>query len=78
MTRTEFIELVDAGNDVMFECVGKNLAIVMTASGPDIAEQTTCANRRTFQSGKQLLDEYLIDGTPLADLLPRCRITFCS
>ncbi len=48
MTRNEFIKVVNAGNDVMFEYSGKKFAIVMTENGADIAEQKTCASRKTF------------------------------
>lgn len=78
MTRNEFIEVVDAGNDVMFECSGKRFAIIMTDDGPDIAEQETCANRQTFKNAAQLLDQYNIGGTPLANILARCKFTFVS
>lgn len=78
MTRNEFIEAVDAGNDVMFECSGKRFAIVMTDDGPDIAEQETCAHRQTFENAVQLLDKYSINGVPLAKVLPQCEFTFVS
>ena len=78
MTRNEFIKVVDAGNDVMFEYSGKKFAIVMTESGADIAEQKTCANRKTFADAAQLLDQYNIDGVPLTSVLSRCEFTFIS
>ena len=77
-TRNEFIEVVDAGNDVMFECSGKRFAIIMTDDGPDIAEQETCANRQTFENAVQLLDKYNVGGVPLANILARCKFTFVS
>lgn len=78
MTRNEFVELIDAGNDIMFDCRGKHYAIVMTEFGPDIAEQITCANRRAYKDGRDLLDDYLIDGVTLGNLASQCRVTFCS
>lgn len=78
LTRNEFIEIVDAGNDVMFECRGKKFSIVMTEYGADIAEQETCANRQSFESAAQLLDQYKVDGIALANALPQCRFTFIS
>ena len=78
LTRNEFIEIVDAGNDVMFECSGKKFAVVMTDAGADIAEQETCANRQVFEDAAQLLDRYKIDGVALANVLPRCKFTFIS
>ena len=78
MTRNEFIEVVDAGNDVMFECSGKRFAIIMTDDGPDIAEQGTCANRQTFKNAVQLLDQHNVGGVPLANILARCKFTFVS
>lgn len=78
LTRNEFIEIVDTGNDVMFECSGKKFAIVMTDDGPDIAEQETCANRQTFENAVQLLEQYNVGGVPLANILARCKFTFVS
>lgn len=78
LTRNEFIETVDSGNDIMFECSGKRFAIVMTDNGPDIAEQETCANRQTFADAAQLLDQYNINGVPLAQTLSQCKFTFVS
>ena len=78
LTRNEFIETVDTGNDVMFECSGKKFAIIMTDDGPDIAEQETCANRQTFADAAQLLDQYNVNGVPLAKTLPQCKFTFVS
>lgn len=78
LTRNEFIEAVDAGNDVMFECSGKKFAIIMTDDGPDIAEQETCANRQTFADASQLLDQYNINGVSLAQTLSQCKFTFVS
>ena len=78
LTRKEFIESVDIGNDVMFECFGKRFAVIMTDEGPDIAEQETCANRQTFKNAEQLLDQYNIDGVPLTKALSQCRFTFIS
>ena len=78
LTRNEFIRIVDAGNDVMFEYRGKKFSIVMTEYGADIAEQETCANRQSFESAAQLLDQYRIDGIALANALPECKFTFIS
>ena len=78
MTRNEFIELIDGGNDILFDCNGKHYAIVMTESGPDIAEQSTCANRRAYKDGKELMDQYLIDGEALGTIVSQCVVTFCS
>lgn len=78
LTRNEFIETVDTGNDVMFECSGKKFAIIMTDDGPDIAEQETCANRQTFADAAQLLDRYNVNGIPLAKTLSQCKFTFVS
>ena len=78
MTQNEFIETVDAGNDVMFECLGKKFAIVMTESGVDIAEQETCENRMVFEDAQRLLDNYKIAGKPLTSVLPQCHFTFIS
>lgn len=78
LTRNEFIKIVDAGNDVMFDFRGKKFSIVMTKCGADIAEQKTCANRQSFESAAQLLDQYKVDGIALANALPECRFTFIS
>ena len=78
LTRNEFIKVVNAGNDVMFEYSGKKFAIVMTENGADIADQKTCASRKTFADAAQLLDQYNIDGVPLASVLSQCEFTFIS
>jgi hypothetical protein len=78
LTRNEFIEIVDFGNDVMFEYSEKKFAIVMTEDGIDIAEQNTCANRQVFEDAAQLLARYKIDGIPLEKILQKCKFTYVS
>lgn len=77
MTRREFIDLIDFGSDIMFELDEKSYSIIGGADGgPNIAEQITENNEATFKNGKDLLDNYCINGETLRDCFERIKITY--
>ena len=79
MTRSELVDLIDAGNDIMFDCDGKSFTILgWYEDGPIISEQVTEDNERVFKDGAQLVDNYIINGKPLKDRLHQIDVTFHS
>lgn len=79
MTRDEFVELIDDGNDIMFKCDGKEFTILgWMDGGPNIAEQNTEENEASYQNGAELLDRYIVNGKTLNERFDQIEITFCS
>lgn len=79
LTREEFIEMIDTGGDIMFDCDGRSYTILCWADGgPDIAEQVTEDNHRSFPDGEALVKGYIVNGKPLEERIAQIRITFCS
>ena len=79
MTRSEFIEMIDTGGDIMFDCDGKRYTILCWwEDGPYIAEQVTEANRAVFKDGEALVKGYMVNGKPLEDRIDQIKITFCN
>ena len=53
LTREEFIEMIDTGGDIMFDCDGRSYTILYWADGgPDIAEQVTEDNTGASPTGR--------------------------
>lgn len=79
MTRSEFVDMIDFGSDIMFDLDKKSYSIIAVDDGcANIAEQVTENNEATFQSGKELLDNYRINGETLNACFDRIKITYCS
>lgn len=78
MTQREFIDLIDMGNDIMFDISDKSFSIISVIDGVNIAEQITEKNEAVFKDGNSLLKNYLIDGVPLADCFDQIVITHCT
>jgi hypothetical protein len=76
MNRSEFIDLIDQGSDIMFVLNGKGYSIIGNApGGPNIAEQMTEENEGTFKNGNDLLQNYQIAGRPLDEYFEGINIT---
>lgn len=78
MTQREFIDLIDLGNDIMFDIGNKSFSIISVMDGVNIAEQITEKNEAVFKDGNSLLKNYLIDGVPLTDCFDQIVITHCT
>ena len=79
MTRSEFVTLIDSGDDIMFDLDDKSYSIIGGADGgPNIAEQVTENNEAVFKDGQDLLHNYIIDGKTLNDCFDRIIITHNS
>jgi hypothetical protein len=79
MTRREFVAMIDAGNDIMFECDGKAFTILgWYEDGPNIAEQKTEENEAVFKDGAELLRNYVVNGKTLDERFDQIHITFNS
>lgn len=79
MTRHEFADLIDFGNDIMFEVDGKSFSIIGSADGGvNIAEQITEENEAVFQDGKSLLENYHVNGRSLSECFDQIVITHCT
>lgn len=77
MTENEFIEIVEPGGDIMFDCHGKHYTILMWTDEPIyIAEQVTEENEAEFDTIEELMNNYMIDGVPLKDRVNEIKITF--
>ena len=79
MTREEFIEIIDTGGDIMFDCDGRSYTILCWADGgPFIVEQVTEKDQASFPDGEALVKGYIVNGKPLEERIAQIRITFCG
>ena len=79
MTREQFIEAIESGGDIMFDCGDKHFTICYWSDSPiDVAEQITEENHRVFDKPDDLLKEYMVNGLPLGKQLDTVVITFQS
>ena len=71
------MEAIDFGSDIVFDCSGKSYCILgWNDSGPLIAEQKTGNGEMVFRDGADLIDNYMINGVPLAKQLDRIIVTY--
>ena len=79
LTREEFIEMIDTGGDIMFDCDGRSYTILCWADGgPFIVEQVTEKDQASFPDGEALVKGYIVNGKPLEERIAQIRITFCG
>ena len=79
MPRSEFIDHVEFGADIMFDVRGKHLTVLgWNEEGPMILEQVTEANEAVFPNAQAMLDGYIIDGERLRDIWDEVEITYCT
>ncbi len=79
MTRSEFIDHVEFGADIMFDVRGKHLTVLgWYPEGALIGEQVTEANKAVFPNAQAMLDGYIIDGERLTDIWDEVEITYCT
>ena len=77
MTKADFIEKIENGSDIMFDIVGRHFTILTwPADGILIDEQyPKDGNEKYYKTAKELVDGFMIDGVPLADLCDKVVIT---
>lgn len=75
----ELKKLVDFGADIMFVCRGIGYTILAGADeGIIIGIQNDDDNDGCFETYEDMVDNYLIDGKKMRDVLDDIRITFTS
>lgn len=77
MTKNEFINKIENGRDIMFDIVGRHFTILTwTDEGILIDEQYPNDNKeQCFETPEELVENYKIDGIPLAELTDKVVIT---
>ena len=76
MTREEFIEMIDTGGDIMFDCDGRSYTILCWADGgPFIAVQVTEKDQASFPDGEALVRAISSTEMPLEERIAQIRIT---
>ena len=77
MTKSDFIEKIENGNDIMFVCKEKNYTILTwTDEGIAISEQApNDSDLSYFESAQKLVDNFLINGIPLNQMIDEIKIT---
>lgn len=79
MKINEFIEEIESGGDIMFDCCGKHYTICAWDGEPiDIAEQKTGKNHERFETARDLVENYLIEKKVIKDRIRDVVITFRS
>ena len=78
MTRDKFIWKIEHGDDIMFDVAGRHFAIftwMVEDKGICICEQNVSDSHRYFQTAEDLIDNFFVGDTPLADLVEKIVIT---
>lgn len=83
MTRSELVDLIENGGDIMFDCLDKHYTILTwTKEGIFIGEQITETQKEDiheyFESAEQLVSNFKVNGIHLYELLDEINITFCN
>ncbi len=75
----ELKKLVDFGADIEFTCFGTDYTILpWTDDGISIGIQNDESQDACFETYEDMIDNYLIDGKKMRDVLDDIRITFTS
>ncbi len=76
MTKTEFIEKIENGSDIMFD-VAKYHYVIFTwmEEGIGIGEQNKDTPIAHFDTAEELVNTFQINGVPLANLCDKVIIT---
>ncbi|MDO5125344.1 MAG: hypothetical protein Q4D35_03090 [Ruminococcus sp.] len=83
MTKSEFIDLIENGGDIMFDCLDKHYTILTwTDDGIFIGEQITETQKEEiseyFNSAEDLVANFKVHGIPLGELIDEVNVTFCN
>ena len=79
MTKSDFINIIEDGGDIMFDCGDKHFTICYWADGPIyIAEQVTEENEKEYSNVTDLLEQYEVNGVPLGDQIDKITVTYKS
>ena len=79
MTRDKFKTIIETSGDIMFDCLDKHYTILTwTDNGITIGEQNNDNDDMVFKSADDLINNYLINGKPLSDIIDNIVITFVS
>lgn len=80
MTRSELVDLIENGRDILFDCLDKHYTILTwTAEGIFIGEQITETQKEDvheyFDSAEDLVSNFKVNGIHLYNLLDEVKIT---
>ncbi len=76
LTRDEFIWKIDHGDDIMFDVRGRHYAIfTWDDDGIRIIEQNKSEAGQKFKTSEELVDEFVVDGLYLNDVVSEIKIT---
>lgn len=77
MTKADFVEKIEKGSDIMFDVVGRHFTILTwMEEGIGIGEQDPVGGEiEHYKTAKDLVEGFMIDGVPLADLCDKVVIT---
>ncbi len=79
MTKSEFIKKINNGRDILFDINGHQYGIfTWCENGIGVGESTQNVSKDPLQyynTPKDLLENYKVNGTPLADLCDKVIIT---
>ena len=76
MTKREFVKKIENGSDIMFD-VSEYHYVIFTwmEEGVGIGEQNKDTPIMHFETAEELVEQYTIDGIPLAELCGKIVIT---
>ena len=82
MTKNEFIRLIDNSGDIMFTCGKHKLTIITWADegiGIGFQNRNPDLNKIQYYSSRtELVNEFLLDGVPLVNLINNIVIDQCN
>lgn len=77
MTKSELIEKIDKGSDIMFDVCGKHYTIfTWCEEGIFVGEHHCTPTRESFfKTAQDLVENFRVNGVPLGELAAGIRIT---
>ncbi len=77
ISRQDLIDRIAFGDDIQFAVRGKEYTILgWWDGGPLISEANKDTEAKVFKDASDLVDHFLLDGIPLANLISEIIITF--
>ena len=76
LTRNDLIWKIDHGDDIMFDVRGRHYVIfTWDDEGIRILEQNKSELGQKYKTPEELVDRFIVDGSPLKDIVSEIRIT---
>ena len=77
MTKTKLNDLINEGSDIMFSVDGRSFTIITwTDDGIAVGEQSpNDGDLEFFKTAEDLLENFMVNGTPLGELAEKVIIT---